>query len=121
MLASADGKTWESVALLEEEGVDLRDPKLCVTPDGRAMLVMGGSVYEEEELTTRRPRVAFSDDGREWGALRPVLADGDWLWRVTWHARSGVKRSTARGLDSDYLYLVPPDPAEDSGSDSEER
>jgi hypothetical protein len=86
VLASADGREWESVALLEEKGVDLRDPKLSVTPDGRAMLVIGGSIYAEGQLTKRRPRVAFSADGRQWGDLQPVLADGDWLWRVTWHA-----------------------------------
>src|SRR5438067_1024294 len=37
VLASADGETWEPVALLTEPGVDLRDPKLSVTPDGRLM------------------------------------------------------------------------------------
>lgn len=31
-------------------------------------------------------------------------------WRVIWHGRGGRSRSTAQGLDSDYLYLVPPAP-----------
>lgn len=85
LITSSDGETWESAALLSEEGVDLRDPKLSITPDGRLMLLAGGSVYRGKEFITRRPRVAFSSDGRTWGPLTPVCEDGDWLWRVTWH------------------------------------
>ena len=36
-------------------------------------------------------------------------------WRVTWHRKSGGARTEARGLDSEYLYLVPPEP--DAGGD----
>ena len=85
VLESGDGRRWESAALLGEEGIDLRDPKLSVTPDGRLMMVAGGSVYRGKELVGRRPRVAFSRDGRAWTGPQPILAEGEWLWRVTWH------------------------------------
>ncbi len=85
VLSSTDGSKWESVALLAEKGIDLRDPKLSITADGRLMMTAGGSVYEGKKLLGRRPRVAFSNDGKEWTETRKVLADGDWLWRVTWH------------------------------------
>jgi hypothetical protein len=86
VITSADGAAWESAALIAEEGVDLRDPKLSVTPDDRLMIVAGGSVYGgTKTLKGRRPRVMFSADGREWTAPRPVLSEGEWLWRVTWH------------------------------------
>ena len=85
VLASADGDRWESVALLAEKGIDLRDPKLSITPDGKLMIVAGGSVYEGKKLLGRQPRVAFSKDGKDWTATKRVLAEGDWLWRVTWH------------------------------------
>lgn len=85
VLVSADGAKWESAALLEEKGIDLRDPKLSITADGRLMMVAGGSVYEGKKLLGRQPRVAFSKDGKEWTATKRVLAEGDWLWRVTWH------------------------------------
>lgn len=85
VIASADGVTWESASLLEEQGIDLRDPKLSITPAGRLMLLMGGSVYGGQTLLSRRPRVAFSDDGRNWTGSRRILNEGDWLWRVTWH------------------------------------
>ena len=86
VLVSPDGSEWESAALLEETGIDLRDPKLSITPDGRLMIVAGGSVYQgTKDLKGRQPRVAFSEDGRSWTKPQRILANGDWLWRVTWH------------------------------------
>lgn len=85
VLTSTNGAQWRSAARLTEEGIDLRDPKLSVTPDNRLMLVMGGSVYEGKSLNARRSRVAFSHDGSTWTKPQEVLEDGDWLWRVTWH------------------------------------
>jgi len=85
ILTSAEGDTWTSTALLAEKGIDLRDPKLSVTPDNRLMVLAGGSVYREGELVGRRPRVAFSRNGYEWQPLQRILREGDWLWRVTWH------------------------------------
>jgi hypothetical protein len=88
VLSSPDGERWESAALLSEEGIDLRDPKLSVTPDNRLMLVLGGSVYENKVLQGRQSRVAFSKDGHDWSVPQRVLTEGDWLWRVTWHKAS---------------------------------
>lgn len=85
VITSAEGRDWASAALIAESGVDLRDPKLSITPDGRLMIVAGGSVYQERRLLGRQPRVCFSADGRDWTAPAPVCESGDWLWRVTWH------------------------------------
>jgi len=86
VISSRDGERWESAARITEEGIDLRDPKICITPDDRLMLTLGGSIYRgTTQLQGRQPRVAFSKDGREWTAPRRVLDEGDWLWRVTWH------------------------------------
>lgn len=50
------------------------------------MIVGGGSIYNgTKTLQGRQPRVTFSKDGREWSAPTPVLSEGEWLWRVTWH------------------------------------
>ena len=85
VICSEDGEVWEAAAVVEEEEVDLRDPKLSAMPDGRLMLVMGGSIYRGKEYQTRAPRVAFSADGRRWTQPQKVLAEDHWLWRVTWH------------------------------------
>jgi hypothetical protein len=71
--------------LLTEDGVDLRDSKLSITPDHRLMLVLGGTVHEKGKVIKRQPRVAFSKDGYTWTKPQPVLAPDDWLWRVTWN------------------------------------
>jgi hypothetical protein len=87
ILTSRDGVAWESAALLTEEGIDLRDPKFSVTPDGRLMLTLGGSLYRGgTKLLGRQSRVSFSKDGRDWSTPQKVLTEGDWLWRVTWHS-----------------------------------
>jgi len=85
VLASSDGETWTSAALVAEAGIDLRDPKMSITPDDRLMIVAGGSVYEGTRYLGRQPRVLFSSDGRTWTEPQRILAEGDWLWRVTWH------------------------------------
>ncbi len=100
IIESADGRDWVSAALFSERGVDLRDPKLSVAPGNRLMLLMGGSRYTKGKYTGRNPRVAFSRDGRTWSEPRGILAEGDWLWRVTWQGRQafGV---TYRIVDKD--------------------
>jgi hypothetical protein len=85
VLTSPDGAQWTPAAFIGERGVDLRDPKLSVTPDDRLMMVTGGSVYQGEHCVSRQPRVMFSVDGREWSRPERILDEGDWLWRVTWH------------------------------------
>jgi hypothetical protein len=85
VLVSNSGERWESAALIAEEGVDLRDPKLSIAPGNRLMLTLGGSVYNGRTLVERQPRVAFSTNGRSWSKQVRVLEKDDWLWRVTWH------------------------------------
>lgn len=85
IISSVDGEAWESTGLLSEEGIDLRDPKICLTADNRLTITMGGSLYKDGHLLNRRPRVSFSSQGNEWTAPSPICEDGDWLWRTTWH------------------------------------
>ncbi len=119
VLESADGDQWESVALVTEEGIDLRDPKLSITPDDRLMINAGGSVYEGTNLLGRQPRVAFSEDGRHWTAPQRLLTEGEWLWRVTWHkgraygvTYNAALRSTAAAKEAAKTGQVSPGPAE---------
>src|SRR5687767_7676252 len=48
VLTSADGETWASAARLTNPAADLRDPKLCITPDNRLMLTCAGATPKEE-------------------------------------------------------------------------
>ena len=105
VITSPDGVKWDSATLLEEEGIDLRDPKINVTPDGRLMLVIGGSEYDGRELVSRQPRVSFSADGRNWSPLQKVLEKGDWLWRVTWFEGTAYGVSYVHG-EEDWLVKL---------------
>jgi endonuclease/exonuclease/phosphatase family metal-dependent hydrolase len=105
VLVSTDGDAWTSAALVAEAGIDLRDPKFSVTPDDRLMIVVGGSVYEGTRYLGRQPRVLFSSDGSTWTAPQRILAEGDWLWRVTWH------EGTAYGVTYQAQTRAPGDTA----------
>ncbi|MEX0718923.1 MAG: sialidase family protein [Planctomycetaceae bacterium] len=89
ILTSTDGEKWESAAQVESRDVDLRDPKLSVTPDGRLMIVGGAA-----EPASRNPVrdhysfVCFSNDGRKWTRPQRVGESWQWLWRVTWHKKT---------------------------------
>lgn len=86
-LISSTGDNWVDYASVSEKGVDLRDPKLVITADEkRLMLNAGGSIYNgTPTLQGRRPRVATSFEGKVWSPPQKLLAEGDWLWRVTWN------------------------------------
>lgn len=113
ILVSKNGKRWEPLPLIGKEGYDLRDPKLSITPDGRLMVIVGGSIYRNRQLVGRIPQVLFSDDGRTFTDPVPVELDAaassgtDWLWRVTWAGDTGYCVNYAMRPDGDAdLYLV---------------
>lgn len=109
IICSDDGDTWRSVALLEKEGLDLRDPKLSVMPDGRLMVVMGGSVYDGKRLSHMYPQVSFSTDGVHFSDPQPIVIDPrvcedyEWVWRVSWH--DGVGYGISYGKLHNYVLL----------------
>jgi hypothetical protein len=85
ILSSPDGERWQSVGLLALAGHDLRDPKICITPDGRLMICGGAAVREgSQTATSHRSFVCFSADGSRWGKIQWVAQPDEWLWRVTW-------------------------------------
>ncbi|MCB0629218.1 MAG: hypothetical protein R2824_04805 [Saprospiraceae bacterium] len=96
VIASNDGQNWYSVALISELDVDLRDPKLSITPDKRLMLNMEAAFYEGTVVKKRESWVSFSDKkGKQFGPNQKITfpADiattNDWLWRVEWHTGTG--------------------------------
>lgn len=91
ILSSADGEFWESEAVIALDGIDLRDPKITVTPKKRLMILMGGSKYVDGELKSISTYVSMSDpNGKKFTEPEQIeleegiKSDFDWLWRVTW-------------------------------------
>lgn len=90
ILISSTGDNWVDYASISEAGVDLRDPKFEITPDGKQLyLLCGGSIYEGTQLKGRRARYAMSTDGKVWTPPQKLLSEGDWLWRVTVNPADG--------------------------------
>ena len=110
VLVSKDGNNWKPVLDKGIEGIDCRDPKLCVTPDGRRMLRFGGSLYRNKELVSQQGYVMFSSDGKSFSepekiALAPDPAnERNWLWRVTWNGDTGY--GVAYGFGSAGRTLI---------------
>lgn len=89
VLTSADGKAWESTALVTSKTMDLRDPKVVVTPKNELMIVAAGALHDKSKHA-HQSLVWFSKDGKDWG--EPIeIGDPDfWLWRVTWHGDAAL-------------------------------
>jgi hypothetical protein len=86
VLSSKDGQSWESEALVTSKDSDLRDAKICLTPNGQLMLCGAGALHTPtSEGHTHQSYVWYSKDGRNWGEAIPIGDPGYWLWRVTWN------------------------------------
>lgn len=98
IITSPDAMLWKSASLISDPVDDLRDPKLSIDPIGRLVLNCG-VLTQEKELGSR---IAFSPDGVGWTALKPILPEHEWLWRLTW------RRGYAYGVT--YRKKDPTDP-----------
>ena len=84
VIASEDGKRWESLSLVTHPTEDLRDAKICVAPDGRLMLNGAGMIADAK--VRYHSMVWFSKDGgRTWDGGERIGDPGFWLWRAHWH------------------------------------
>ncbi len=98
VITSEDGKDWTSLALISHPTDELRDAKLCITPDGRFML--NGAGLRADEPIRYHSMVWFSEDkGKTWDAGRRIGDPGFWLWRVQWH--DGTAYTMGYGTDRD--------------------
>jgi hypothetical protein len=85
VIESADGGTWKSAAVVSLDGADLRDAKVCLTPDGRLMLTGAAARDAGGGKKTHQSMAWFSADGRAWDGGTEIGDKDFWLWRVTWH------------------------------------
>lgn len=101
ILTSEDGLHWRSLVLLAKEDLDLRDPKLSTTPDGRLMLICGGSSYRNGLYVACQPQVAFSYNGADWSDIQAIDLPNEWIWQIAWNRGIGYGFS--------YRYSEPGD------------
>jgi hypothetical protein len=85
------------VAFYKMDGIDIRDPKLSVTPDNRLMVLIDVETYKLIiKIDTRKPWVIYSDTNGEnfsepvASTVDPAIAEkSDWVWRVSWYNGMG--------------------------------
>lgn len=101
VLFTDNGHWWEPAARLKMDGLDLRDPKISVTPDGKSLFVIAGAAKREgnKAASMTQTIIAKSSDGWKWEKVNLIGAPNYWLWRVTWH------KETAYGV----AYAVGPE------------
>lgn len=85
VIVSDDAEQWESAALVELPGSDLRDPKLSVTPDGTLLLLAGERHPDQAGAWVNSTMTWLSTDGATWHGPFTVGDPNVWIWRVTWH------------------------------------
>jgi hypothetical protein len=83
VLVSEDGRKWESAIRIAEQGVDLRDPKLCVLPDGRLLLGVGvrRQVTVSPDKWETESRVYLTRRDEPWTGPFKVGDPNVWMWR----------------------------------------
>jgi hypothetical protein len=91
-----EGKTWNSMAYYKMDGMDIRDPKISITPDGLLMVLIDVETYADNKVDTRKPWVIYSDKNGEnfsepvESTIDPAIAEkSDWVWRVSWYNGTG--------------------------------
>ncbi|MBP7933544.1 MAG: exo-alpha-sialidase [Phycisphaerae bacterium] len=99
-----DGCTWQSAALITSPGLDLRDPKITLTPDRRLMVYAAGVQAQAVAGVTHRNYVWFSPDGKDFGKAAEIGEPNIWLWRVTWH--KGTAYGVGYSVTSDRLLRL---------------
>ena len=99
VLTTENGLWWEPAARLKMDGLDLRDPKLSISPDGKNLVVIAAAAAREGAAAASMTQsiVARSKDGWEWEKVSVIGAPNYWLWRITWHQKKAYGVAYATG------------------------
>ena len=84
ILYSKDGKRWQSFLTYSVDGIDLRDPKLTVTPEGKIMLLVEEVKYEKKVAVLRKTCVSFFSSNKLHTELLPISFMSDMKWNWLW-------------------------------------
>lgn len=107
VLASGDGESWESIALLRSEG-DLRDPKIVVAPGAEqkeGCLMLTAARVVRVPPSPLQTYCWSSADGSAWSDPAAIGDPGFWLWRIAWHG--GTAYSVGYENNRVRLYASP--------------
>ncbi len=90
VIRSEDGEEWESTAVMQWDGGDVRDPKLSITAEGKLMLTSAVYFTSAVDDTVRQSVTWLTSDGEDWGSVNACLSGvNTWRWNTTWHNGMG--------------------------------
>ena len=91
VIVSDDGKSWRAAALLQTNGVDLRDAKLSLTPGGELLLNSCEYRVDNDNADVRNNTSVtyLSRNGINWSTATQIADKGYWLWQTSWHGNTG--------------------------------
>ena len=90
-------------------GVDLRDPKLSITADGKLLLLAYARHTRADNSTLfGQPVNYLSTDGHSWSSPRYFADKNWWLWRLRWHKGQAMGFAYNRGQQALNLYQGDP-------------
>ena len=105
IILAGDGKHWRLITSLSQPGIDLRDPKITVTPDQQLLITCAGVMCELDG----RPHQSFlyySNDGQHWAPPKAVGQLGDWIWRTRFFGDDGYGVAYLPHCESTTLYKL---------------
>lgn len=109
ILTLSKGGNVEYHSSLQMPNVDLRDPKLSVTPDGKLLLLAYARHAKEDGSTLfSQPTTWFSSNGKSWSAGKSLGEKNWWLWRLSWCNDIALGFAYNRSRQSLNLYAGNP-------------
>ena len=86
ILKSKDGKKWTSVGVISMDGLDLRDPQIQVSSDGRLFLSFVAATYKNGHPNSYHTYISRVINGRFANPVKIKSSlPADWLWRIHWN------------------------------------
>jgi hypothetical protein len=107
LIASKDGKTWQSLSTLQLPDKDLRDPKLAVTPNNEILLTTAAAIRDEDnKVASRHDSISWlSPDGVNWRGPHTIGDPNFWLWRTTFHNKTAYAIGYPTNQSASHLRL----------------
>lgn len=89
--------------------IDLRDPKLSITPDGKLLLLAyARNVSSKSGAPASQSACWFSSDGLSWSGHHRFADKNWWVWRLRWFQNKAYGFGYNRGQNAVNLYSGDP-------------
>ncbi|WP_339671071.1 hypothetical protein [Dasania marina] len=106
VLKSSNGVDWQCAAELTMASIDLRDPKIVVTPAQQLLITTVGADRSCDDKVGLQSYLYHSKDGQQWSTPQAVGREHDWIWRTRFIDGVGYGVSYKPSAESTTLYKM---------------